>query len=109
MIAFIGLASIVAFVVFLFQRKWIYVGTSVIAFVICIANTPSHAQSRYSGYTASSDMETVRTDRGRPCHVSTTDTAQGHIEIWSYDCIGGMIGKESFTFVNGKQFSHTQI
>jgi len=63
--------------------------------------------------TLSPDERQVREERGKPCHIAYNDDAStGHWEVWRYDCIGdgdNVVGKEQFTFLNGKLWQHLQL
>ncbi|MFI5270200.1 MAG: hypothetical protein ACHQ7M_22705 [Chloroflexota bacterium] len=56
------------------------------------------------------DMHDVGLENGRPCHVTTSDSSLGHLEIWYYDCVADTgIGREHYTFLDGRLTDHTQL
>jgi hypothetical protein len=72
------------------------------AFVAAVtADNKAFARS-YTG-----DQREIALTRGRPCRITTSDNAYvGHLVIWHYDCVSS-VGRETYTFVNGKLKDHT--
>ena len=58
----------------------------------------------------SDDEKQTWIENGKPCHQSSSQGVMGYLTIWYYQCDDrGIIGKESYTFANGRLIDHTQL